>query len=30
MAVGHEMLNEINRGEVRANLLAWIAATIRT
>ena len=26
----HEMLNEINRDEVRANLLAWISVTIET
>ena len=24
----HEMLNEINRGEVRANLLGWISAVL--
>lgn len=25
----HEMLNELNRSEVRANLLAWITATLK-
>ena len=25
----HEMLNEINRDEVRANLLGWISAVLR-
>ena len=24
----HEMLNEINRGEVRANLLVWISGVL--
>jgi alpha-beta hydrolase superfamily lysophospholipase len=26
----HEMLNEINRDEVRADLLAWISAVLET
>lgn len=25
----HEMLNELNRGQVRANLLAWLSAVLR-
>jgi alpha-beta hydrolase superfamily lysophospholipase len=24
----HEMLNELNRGEVRTNLLAWLSAVL--